>query len=143
VSKHSDRTKERRWHGTIATLLSAGGLAFSACFHAQPWLSLIGLSVAMAGGLSAFCVLWALPGILLTGQAAAAAIALMAMIGNLGGYASPFLIGWLRDRTGHLESGLYALAVATLVGAITMACVPQLRQRRRASGNARFGDTPV
>ncbi|CAB3781452.1 MFS transporter [Paraburkholderia caffeinilytica] len=143
VSKHSDRTKERRWHGTIATLLSAGGLAFSACFHAQPWLSLIGLSVAMAGGLSAFCVLWALPGILLTGQAAAAAIALMAMIGNLGGYASPFLIGWLRDRTGHLESGLYALAAATLVGAITMACVPQLRQRRRASGNARFGDTPV
>ncbi|WP_186091272.1 MFS transporter [Burkholderia gladioli] len=129
VSKHSDRTKERRWHGTIATALSALGLIISAYFHDQPYLSLIGLSIAMSGGLSAFCVLWALPGVLLTGQAAAGAIALMAMIGNLGGYFSPFLIGVLRDRTGHLESGLYALAVATLLGAVTMACVPQLRNR--------------
>lgn len=143
VSRHSDRTRERRWHGTVCTLLSAAGLAFSACFHSQPYLSLIGLSVAMAGGLSGFCVLWALPGVLLTGQAAAAAIALMAMIGNLGGYASPFLIGWLRDRTGHLESGLYALAAVTLLGAIAMACVPQLRQRPRAMDDGALRDTPV
>lgn len=128
VSKHSDRTKERRWHGTVATALSACGLLISAYFHSHPWLSLFGLSLAMAGGLSAFCVLWALPGVLLTGQAAAAGIALMAMIGNLGGYAAPFMIGWMRDRTGHLESGLYALAMAAFVGALTMACVPQLRR---------------
>ncbi|RQS26454.1 MULTISPECIES: MFS transporter [unclassified Burkholderia] len=140
VSKHSDRTQERRWHGTIATALSAAGLAIGACFHDQPYLSLAGISIAMAGGLSAFCVLWALPGVMLTGQAAAAAIALMAMIGNLGGYASPFLIGFLRDRTGHLESGLYALAAATVIGAATMACAPQLRHRRAVAGSV-FGDT--
>jgi D-galactonate transporter len=143
VSRHSDKTKERRWHGTISTLLSAVGLAFSGCFHAQPYLSLLGLSVAMAGALSGFCVLWALPGVLLTGEAAAAGIALMATIGNLGGYASPFLIGWLRDRTGHLESGLFALAAVTLVGAIAMACVPQLRQRRRVVDDRALSDTPV
>ena len=143
VSKHSDKTKERRWHGTISTLLSAVGLAFSAWFHTQPYLSLLGLSVAMAGGLSGFCVLWALPGVLLTGQAAAAAIALMAMIGNLGGYASPFLMGWLRDHTGHLENGLYALSAVTLIGAVTMACVPQLRQRPRGADAPVLRDTAV
>lgn len=143
VSKRSDRVKERRWHATIATALSAGGLVFSAYFHGAPWLSLIGLSVAMAGGLSGFCVLWALPGVLLTGQAAAAGIALMAMIGNLGGYASPFMIGWLRDRTGHLESGLYALAGVTFVGAIAMACVPQLRRSGKLAQRAVLGNKTV
>ena len=120
VSRHSDRTRERRWHGTLCNLASAMGLAFAAYFHAQPVLSLAGLSLAMSGGLAGFCVLWALPGVLLTGTAAAAGIALIATVGNLGGYASPFMMGWVKQSSGHLEYGLYVLAVMTLLGALVM-----------------------
>lgn len=133
VSKHSDKTRERRWHGTLCVIASACGLAFSACFHDNPWLSLAGLSLAMSGGLAGFCVLWALPGVLLTGTAAAAGIALIATVGNLGGYASPFMMGWVKQSSGHLEYGLYVLAAMTLIGAVTMFCVPQLRKGSVAS----------
>ncbi|OLS60467.1 MFS transporter [Pseudomonas putida] len=120
VSRHSDRTRERRWHGTLCNLASAAGLAMAAFFHDQPVLSLAGLSLAMSGGLAGFCVLWALPGVLLTGTAAAAGIALIATIGNLGGYASPFMMGWVKQSSGHLEYGLYVLAVMTVLGALAM-----------------------
>jgi nitrate/nitrite transporter NarK len=83
-------------------------------------LSLVGLSLAMSGGLAGFCVLWALPGVLLTGTAAAAGIALIATVGNLGGYASPFMLGWVKQSSGHLEYGLYILAAMTLIGAVVM-----------------------
>jgi sugar phosphate permease len=123
VSRHSDRTRERRWHGTLCNLASALGLAIAAFFHDQPVLSLGGLSLAMSGGLAGFCVLWALPGVLLTGTAAAAGIALIATVGNLGGYASPFMMGWIKQSSGHLEYGLYVLAVMTLIGAWVMSRV--------------------
>lgn len=123
VSRHSDRTRERRWHGTLCNLASALGLAIAAFFHDQPVLSLAGLSLAMSGGLAGFCVLWALPGVLLTGTAAAAGIALIATVGNLGGYASPFMMGWIKQSSGHLEYGLYVLAVMTLIGAWVMSRV--------------------
>ncbi len=123
VSRHSDRTRERRWHGTLCNLASAAGLAMAAFFHDQPVLSLAGLSLAMSGGLAGFCVLWALPGVLLTGTAAAAGIALIATIGNLGGYASPFMMGWVKQSSGHLEYGLYVLAVMTVLGALAMSAV--------------------
>ncbi|MHA6194411.1 MFS transporter [Pseudomonas wadenswilerensis] len=130
VSRHSDRTRERRWHGTLCNLASAAGLAIAAFFHDQPVLSLAGLSLAMSGGLAGFCVLWALPGVLLTGTAAAAGIALIATIGNLGGYASPFMMGWIKQSSGHLEYGLYVLAVMTVLGAFAMNAVkpPSSRQ---------------
>jgi len=132
VSRHSDRTRERRWHGTLCNLASAAGLAMAAFFHDQPVLSLAGLSLAMSGGLAGFCVLWALPGVLLTGTAAAAGIALIATIGNLGGYASPFMMGWVKQGSGHLEYGLYVLAVMTLIGAYTMYSVKMPQQDRAA-----------
>jgi len=130
VSRHSDRTRERRWHGTLCNLASAAGLALAALFHDQPVLSLAGLSLAMSGGLAGFCVLWALPGVLLTGTAAAAGIALIATIGNLGGYASPFMMGWIKQSSGHLEYGLYVLAAMTVLGALAMSGVkpPSSRQ---------------
>lgn len=123
VSRHSDKTRERRWHGTLCNLASALGLAIAAYFHDQPVLSLAGLSLAMSGGLAGFCVLWALPGVLLTGTAAAAGIALIATVGNLGGYASPFMMGWVKQSSGHLEYGLYVLAIMTLIGAWVMSSV--------------------
>ncbi|MEE1922736.1 MFS transporter [Pseudomonas sp. 148P] len=123
VGKHSDRTRERRWHAALSILAACLGLVLSAALHAQPLLCLFSLCIAMAGCLSAFNVLWAIPGTLLTGSATAAGIALMTTVGNLGGYASPFMMGWVKEASGHLEYGLYILAALTFAAALVMARV--------------------
>lgn len=128
VGKHSYRTRERRWHASLSILAAAIGLALSAALHASPSLCLFSLCVAMAGSLSAFNVLWAIPGTLLTGTAAAAGIALMTTIGNIGGYASPFMMGWVKQTTGHLENGLYVLALLTFLAALAMSGMRSGRQ---------------
>jgi sugar phosphate permease len=132
VGKHSDRTRERRWHASLSILTASIGLAASAALHTSSYLCLVSLCITMAGSLSAFNVLWAIPGTLLTGAAAAAGIALMTTVGNLGGYASPFMMGWIKQASGHLEYGLYVLAALTLIAALVMSGVRPASQSARA-----------
>jgi MFS family permease len=113
ISRHSDRQGERRRHLIASSLASALGLALAAVSAGMPVLSLTGLALALSGALGGLAVLWAIPGTLLTGVAAGAAIALMATIGNLSGYVSPVLIGWISQHTGHVENGLLALSAIT------------------------------
>lgn len=127
VARHSDRRNERRWHATACTVASAAGLIMTGMFAARPILCLAGLSLTMIGAMAGLSVLWALPGTILSGTAAAAAIALMATVGNMGGYVSPFVIGWVTQTTRHLEYGLYVLAAISLLGAAAMLSVPKLR----------------
>lgn len=47
----------------------------------------------------------------------------MTTVGNLGGYASPFMMGWVKQASGHLEYGLYILAALTFIAALVMARV--------------------
>lgn len=143
IGRHSDRTKERRWHVAGSAFVSAAGLAFAALCSASPVLSLIGLSLAMIGALAGLAVMWSLPGVLLTGTAAAAGIALMATVGNLGGYVTPYVIGVLKQRTQHLEYGLYALALLTLVGGLAMLCLPKQRVRPAALDEALVSRTHI
>ena len=77
--------------------------------------------------LAGLAVMWALPGAILTGAAAAAGIALMATVGNLGGYIAPITLGLVKQATGQLEYGLYTMAAAMLVGAVLMLLLPKLR----------------
>src|SRR5580698_4831815 len=59
-----------------------------------------------------------LPSALLSGAAAAGAIALINALGNIGGFAGPFLIGWIRDATGSFTWGLLAAAGGVLMTGI-------------------------
>jgi ACS family tartrate transporter-like MFS transporter len=54
----------------------------------------------------------------LTGSAAAAGIAWINSLGNLGGFFGPSLVGWAKEMTGSFAGGLYALAVCALASAI-------------------------
>lgn len=127
IGRSSDRSGERKWHTALCALLGAGGLVLSGLFGTDPVVSLIGLSLATIGGLAGLAVMWALPGSILTGPAAAAGIALMATIGNLGGYLMPFLVGWVKELTHQVEYGLYAMAAMMMIGAFVMLSIPKLR----------------
>jgi len=47
----------------------------------------------------------------MTGSAAAASIAAINAIGNLGGFVGPYVVGWIKDATQSFEAGLYFLRV--------------------------------
>lgn len=125
VGRRSDRTGERSWHIIYSGIAGAIGLAGAAALMAYPLLALAFLSLALAGALSSIAVLWVFPGSILTGAAAAGGIALMATIGNLGGYVAPYILGVARETTHRVDAGLYVLAVAMAFGALLVYFLPR------------------
>jgi nitrate/nitrite transporter NarK len=73
------------------------------------------LTFAAIGIFCCFAVFWTLPTAWLSGTAAAGAIALINSVGNLAGFAGPYLVGWVKEATGNAETGLMVLALLPLV----------------------------
>jgi D-galactonate transporter len=130
IGKRSDRTGERKWHMIICAVAGAGGLILSAAFSSNIWISLFGLSLAASGILASFAVMWTLPAVFFRGPAAAAGIALMATIGNIGGYVAPLMLGIVKQATQRLDYGLYVLAGVIVLGALVGLVIPKLRDRQ-------------
>lgn len=114
---HSDRSGERRLHCSIAALIAAIGLAATGALIGSGATALLALTVAAIGILAAFPVFWTIPQALLGGTAAAGGIALINAIGNLAGFAAPYLVGISANVTGSATSGLYVVAVIELIAA--------------------------
>jgi MFS family permease len=119
VSRNSDRTLERRYHVAISVL--AGGVAFVGLgtIH-SPVVSMALLTLLCVGYCSSLSPFWALPGEFLTGYSAASGIALVNSVGNLGGFAGPYVVGFVSQKTGALQggfafAGMFMLLSATLV----------------------------
>jgi len=115
---HSDQTGERRLHSAIATLIASIGLVLTGMFLGNATLALAALTLAAIGILAAFPVFWSIPGAFLAGTAAAGGIALINSIGNLAGFAAPYMIGALKTSTGSLASGLYFVAALELAASV-------------------------
>ena len=118
LSRSSDASGERRWHIAGAALLGAVGLVASTLFADNTMVALAALSVATAGILSTLPLFWTLPTALLGGTAAAAGIAMINSIGNLAGFASPYLVGVIKDATHSTANGMYLLAGSLFLGAL-------------------------
>ena len=116
ISKNSDFTGERRLHVALAALAGSMGLVAAGLLQ-NPVLELAALSVCAVGIWGTLGPFWALSSEALAGTGAAAGIAAINSIGNLGGFLGPYLIGWTRDRTGSFAIALIALAVFPLIGA--------------------------
>ncbi len=117
-ARHSDRTGERFGHVAIACLVGFGGLTAAGIFHASSTLTVICLAVAIAGVMAARPPFWQLPTSFLTGAKAAAGIAAINSIGNLGGFVGPSLIGWARQASGSFTLGLMISAATLAVSAL-------------------------
>jgi nitrate/nitrite transporter NarK len=128
---HSDRTGERRWHVASALLLTASGLIVLTLVGHRVIPSLIGLACIASGVLSFFATFWSIPTGFLQASAAAAGIAWINSIGNLGGHFGPDLIGRVRTATGGATAAFLTLAALAVMGAITTLLVtrPQITLR--------------
>jgi ACS family tartrate transporter-like MFS transporter len=112
IGRHSDRTGERRWHVAGCAATAAIGLVLAALFQDRVWPLVLSFTLSQAGQRSVMSVFWAIPQRLLGGTAAAAGIALINAVGNLGGWVGPSVMGWLRQSTGEYTVGLLVLACA-------------------------------
>lgn len=117
VSRHSDKTGERRWHLVLPMALGALAMASTPLLGTQIALSLVVLSIAAGATLTATPLFWNLPTAALSGAAAAVGIALINSVGNLAGFISPLLVGWISTKFGSAAAGLLVLAAFLLVGA--------------------------
>lgn len=121
---NSDRTGERRLHLAAAGVLGGASLVLSVVWHAQPWWSFGALIVAMAGIVTTIPLFWNLPTAFLKGATAATGFALITSIGNLSGFAAPYMMGAVSDATGATSMGMYALACAAFAGVALTLLVP-------------------
>jgi nitrate/nitrite transporter NarK len=115
--RRSDRKLERRYHTAFPLLVAASGLAAAAIID-NPTMKMVALSIAGFGIFGNLPVFWTLPTAFLSGPAAAGGIALVNSIGNLAGFAGPYVMGWLKDATGTYQAGLLSLAAAGLTAMI-------------------------
>lgn len=116
-ARSSDRHQERRWHYIAASLVTAVGLVVAG-LAGSPIVALAALSIATIGLYGSKPVFWPLPSTFLGGTAAAGGIALVNSIGNLGGFAGPYVVGWIRDSTQSYAAGINFLAACALASAI-------------------------
>lgn len=130
VGRRSDFHRERRWHAAIPVLIGALGLVLATWAGANPVMLTICLAIGAMGVMSGMSQFWCLPPAFLSGAAAAAGIAMINSIGNLAGFASPYMIGWVKDATASTDYALYAIAVALVMAAVVCLRMPKDKVNR-------------
>lgn len=85
-----------------------------------PVFAFVAICFAAIGFKAASALFWPIPQGYLDARIAAAVIALINSIGNLGGFVAPTAFGFLEQTTGSIEGGLYGLAITSLVAAVVI-----------------------
>jgi ACS family tartrate transporter-like MFS transporter len=127
---HSDRTGERPFHIAVPSLVMAIGFVGCALLG-QPLLAIFALALVPLGHCGSYGPFWAMPTQFLTGPAAAAGIALVTTIANVGGIAGPWLIGLLETRTGTHRDAFLLLGGLALIAAILACFLPRVKTESR------------
>ncbi|SOZ17452.1 MFS transporter [Cupriavidus taiwanensis] len=113
----SDRLSERRWFLALTMILASGGLALAGSVGTSYW-SIVALSIAAVGILGCKGPFWSLPSNYVSGAAMAGGIAFINAVGNLGGFAGPFLVGSFKNEANDFSGGLFALAALAAIAAL-------------------------
>jgi ACS family tartrate transporter-like MFS transporter len=123
VGRASDLSGERRWHLAVCAMIGALGLMLASMTR-SPLLSLGALSIAAVGIWGTFGPFWAMPAEFLCGTAAAGAIALINSIGNLGGFAGPYLVGMVKQATHSFAGGMLLMAASLIAAGLLALTLP-------------------
>lgn len=133
----------KRYHGNylplaIAFAGSGIGMFLSTVFDA-PALSLACLALCAFFLFPTTSTFWPIPSSILVGATAAAGIAAINSIGNLGGFVGPFIVGALTESTGSTEAGMIFLASCLMTGFVLVWVVKATlgKQSKAANGQAR------
>ena len=78
--------------------------------------------------------LWSMPTLFLSGSAAAAGIATINSLGNLGGFVGPFMIGLIKQQTGSYTWGLWFVAGLLILSSLVVLWLSASARKAQASG---------
>jgi len=81
-------------------------------------------------------ILWSIPSSFLSGASAAAGLAVINSVGNLGGFIAQNVIPWIRDASGSSTVPMLFLAACLAVGGLMTFVVQAVIRRHRAPGTA-------
>jgi MFS transporter, ACS family, tartrate transporter len=128
VGMRSDHSRERRWHTALPAFLGAAALGVAA-FAGMPWVVITGMSLGMVGAESMAGPFWAMATYRMSATEAAASIALINSLGNLGGYFGPYIVGAARSAGTGFRGGLLAIGATMAVsGALALVVGSQSRR---------------
>ena len=139
-SRHSDRSGERQLHAALPLLMAAlcmGG----AGTVATPLLALLLISVALTSLYASKAPFWTMASQAVPACSTVVSIAVINSLGNLGGFAGPFVIGLIKGATGSARAGLLFLAVLLAMAFGLTLCLrlakPASRQRNGRTRSCR------
>jgi nitrate/nitrite transporter NarK len=125
----SDRTGNRRLAVAVPPLIAAAALIVGTTLHDVVWQMVL-LCVVAAAVYAPYGAFWAMPAQILRFEVIAVAMGVINAIGNLGGFAGPYLVGWLGDRTGSSSAGFIVLAVSLVISSMITAVLLKPADRR-------------
>ena len=132
IGRHSDKHRERRWHFAASVSIAALGLGLTTVTQGHLGASLAALSLAVIGIASATPLFFTITTEYLSKVGAAAGIALVSSIGNLGAAASPAVTGAIAAKTGSPVYSMYVvMALYLLSGVILLLAVRSAKAPKR------------
>ena len=124
-SRSADLTGKRRLHFALFMCIAAVGLCASMLIDGGPLITIICLSLAASGVYSCIGLFWALPTSMFVGASVAAALAFINSFGNIAGFVSPYLVGWLNVSLGRTDVGMYIIGIFLVCGALITMALPK------------------
>ena len=124
-SRHSDKTRERRGHVALAYSLSGISLILSVGLREYFSVSYAFMCLAIPGPFVAMGPFWSIPSEILPRSAVGLVIGLVNAVGNLGGFAGPYIARWLKQEYQSLTVAFDALGAGLLVGAALAFLLPK------------------
>ncbi|HZV34724.1 MAG TPA: MFS transporter [Verrucomicrobiae bacterium] len=133
VSRHSDKKQERRGHCALVYGMSGVSLIASLLLKQHFWISYAFLCFAIPGPFAAIAPFWAITAETMPRYTMGLVIGLVNAIGNIGGFAGPYLTGWLSKKTGGITLPFAMLAVGMLVAAGLCFLLPKAKMEPEVS----------
>jgi MFS family permease len=116
-SWHSDKTRERRGHVAAVYTLSGVSLILSVVLRDYFWVSYGLMCLAIPGPFAAMAPFWSIPSETLPRSFLGLIVGVVNAFGNLGGFAGPYLVGWLKDTYKSTAIPFNALGIGMLIAA--------------------------
>jgi MFS transporter, ACS family, tartrate transporter len=115
----SDRSGERIWHASLPLMVTAFSLAAALLFDSL-FSTIVILCLAVAGLYAGKGPVWAVSTEFLSKNTAAAGLAQINALSNLAGFATIYLVGFIKDASGRFSLALLPLVALAAAAALTM-----------------------
>ncbi len=138
-----DKLNDCRVPCALAAFIGAMGLTLvglSIAFSLSPYVSFLGLIMAVSGTMGSIPAYWQMPNLFLAGGAAAISYAFINSLGNLAGFAAPYAMGAIKKSTDNYSIGLFLVALIEIAAVLLILAYIPSRRKREATQNTHLGD---